>query len=176
MEQFRATILVVEDHRATRTFLTDNLAADGFEPVEAESAEEARELLRTQFPDLALIDLGLPDEDGLELLRAVRAADRVAGTLDPEMPLLVLTGRASELDQLRAFDRGCDDYLVKPFSYAELRARIRALLRRSNRRPRFGRIRVGTLEVDPLSRQVWLRGQLVILSKKGVRAAACARG
>src|SRR2546421_12728288 len=128
MDLLPATILVIEDHRSSRTFLSDNLAADGFDPLEAECAVEARQLMRTQFPDLAILDLGLPDGDGLELIREVRTTDRTAGRLDPELPLLVLTGRASELDRLRAFERGCDDYLVKPFSYPELRARILALL------------------------------------------------
>ena len=131
MDHHAATILVVEDHRTTRTFLADNLSADGFEVLEADSVSEARHLLESSFPDLAIIDLGLPDGDGLELLVQVRDADRIAGRLDPDLPLLVLSGRVSELDRLRGFDRGCDDYMVKPFSYYELSARVRALLRRT---------------------------------------------
>jgi DNA-binding response OmpR family regulator len=161
-----ATILLVEDHRATRTFLADNLAADGYEILESESAGEARRLMETEFPDLAIVDLGLPDRDGLALLQQVREADRAAGRLDPELPLLVLSGRATELERLRGFQRGCDDYVVKPFSYPELQARIVALLRRSRRRPGSGRIRVGPLELDPLARQAWLHGQALALSKK----------
>src|SRR2546430_456453 len=101
MEPGPATILVVEDHQPTRTFLADNLAADGYELIEAESAAEAQYLMETRFPDLAIVDLGLPDRDGLELLRQVRESDRVAGRLDPDLPLLVLTGRAGELDRMR---------------------------------------------------------------------------
>lgn len=159
------TILVVEDHAATRTFLADNLSADGYELLEAESVEDAERLIGTRFPDLAILDLGLPDGDGLDLLRRVRTADR-AGRADPELPILILTGRAGELDRLRGFDRGCDEYVTKPFSYQELLARIRALLRRSSRRPKLGRLRVGGLELDPASRQVWLHGEQVTLSKK----------
>jgi|HubBroStandDraft_6_1064221.scaffolds.fasta_scaffold180946_1 DNA-binding response OmpR family regulator len=166
MDHHAATILVVEDHRATRMFLADNLTADGFDVLEAECASDARRLLERSFPDLAIVDLGLPDDDGLELLAHVREADRVAGRLDPDLPLLVLSGRASELDRLRGFSRGCDDYVVKPFSYFELSARIRALLRRTRRRPSSGRMRIGSLELDPLSRQVWLSGEPVTLSKK----------
>lgn len=166
MELSGATILVVEDHPTTRTFLADNLSADGYEVVEAEGVWEARGLLETSFPDLAIIDLGLPDGDGLELLAEVRGADRIAGRLDPDLPLLVLSGRVAELDLLRGFDRGADDYVMKPFSYHELSARVRALLRRTQRRPRAGRLRVGTLELDPTSRQVWVSGQPVSLSKK----------
>ncbi len=77
---------------------------------------DARRLLESAFPDLAIVDLGLPDGDGLELLEHVREADRIAGRLDPDLPLLVLSGRVSEVDRLRGFSRGCDDYLVKPFS------------------------------------------------------------
>jgi len=166
MNHHAGTILVVEDHRTTRTFLADNLSADGFEVLEADSVSEARHLLESSFPDLAIIDLGLPDGDGLELLERVRDADRVAGRLDPDLPLLVLSGRVSELDRLRGFSRGCDDYIVKPFSYYELSARVRALLRRTRRRPGTGRMRIGSLELDPLSRMVWLRGEPVALSKK----------
>jgi len=138
MESVSATILIVEDHQTTRRFLADNLAADGYDLLEADCAFEARRQMETGFPDLAIIDLGLPDGDGLDLLRLVREADRVAGKLDPDLPMLVLTGRAGELDRLRAFDRGADDYVSKPFSYQELHARMRALLRRSRRRPGVG--------------------------------------
>jgi len=166
MDQQHATILVIEDHHATRTFLSDNLTADGFDVLEAETVSDARHLLERSFADLAIVDLGLPDGDGLELLAQVRDADRIAGRLDPDLPLLVLSGRVTELDLLRGFNRGCDDYMIKPFSYQELRARVRALLRRTRRRPGPGRLRIGSLEVDPLSRQVWLRGKPVALSKK----------
>jgi DNA-binding response OmpR family regulator len=166
MDAQPATLLVVEDHPTTRTFLVDNLTADGYDVLEAEGVVDARHRLRTGFPDLAIIDLGLPDGDGLELLAEVRSADRVAARVDPDLPLLVLSGRVAELDRLRGFDRGCDDYVLKPFSYHELSARVRALLRRSRRRPSAGRLRVGTLELDPGSRQVWLRGEPVALSKK----------
>lgn len=147
-------------------FLADNLAADGYDVLEAECVSDAQRLMESSFPDLAIIDLGLPDADGLELLAHVRRSDRIAGRLDPDLPLLVLSGRVSELDRLRGFDRGCDDYMIKPFSYHELSARVRALLRRTRRRPGSGRLRIGSLELDPLSRQVWLRGELVALSKK----------
>jgi DNA-binding response OmpR family regulator len=161
-----ATLLIVEDHRATRMFLADNLAADGYDIIEAESVAEAERLLGTRFPDLAIVDLALPDRDGLELLQMIRQADRIASRVDPEVPLLVLSGRCSELDRLRGFERGCDEYVVKPFSYPELHARIKALLRRTSRRPGAGRLRIGSLELDPLSRTVWVAGRRLALSKK----------
>jgi DNA-binding response OmpR family regulator len=161
-----ATILLVEDHPATRAFLADNLSIDGFRVLEAESVLDALRVIETEFPDLAVVDLGLPDTDGLELLSEVRHSDCVAGTIDPELPLLVLTGRTGDLDRMRGFERGCDDYVTKPFSYRELRARIAALLRRTSRRPGSGRLRVGPLELDPISRQVKLRGEPLALSPK----------
>jgi len=161
-----ATILVVEDHHATRKFLADNLSADGHDVLEAGSMADGRRLMETAFPDAAIVDLGLPDGDGLELLRQVRRADRVASTLDPDLPMLVLSGRGSELDRLRGFAHGCDDYLIKPFSYQELHARVLALLRRSTRRPGMGRLRIGDLEIDSVARQVRLRGETIELSKK----------
>ncbi len=166
MERVQAQILIVEDHDPTRKFLADNLSADGYELIDADCARDARRLMETRPVDLAIVDLGLPDRDGLELLREVRESDRLVGRVDPDLPLLVLTGRASELDRVRGFERGCDDYVIKPFSYPELLARVAALLRRNRRRPRVGRLRVGPLELDPLSRQVWLRGQQLELSKK----------
>ncbi len=166
MEGDAPTILVVEDHGPTRQFLAVNLLADGYDLLEAESASQAERVIEASCPDLAILDLGLPDRDGLEVMARIREAEPVAGSIDPDLPILVLTGRSSELDRLRGFDRGCDDYLVKPFSYHELRARIAALLRRSRGRRRAGRLRIGNLELDPTSRQAWLSGQPVSLSKK----------
>jgi DNA-binding response OmpR family regulator len=166
IEPLGEAILVVEDDTATRRFLADNLTADGYELLEAGSLAAVRKLFRRRAPNLIVLDLTLPDGDGLELIRELRGENRAAARVDPDLPLLVLSGRAGELDRLRAFDRGCDDYLTKPFSYAELLARVRALLRRSARIPRAGRLRLGSLEIDPLSRQVRVAGQLVALSRK----------
>ena len=166
MNRERPTILVVEDHRTTGTFLADTLTVDGYEILLDDCAKDAWRLLATKFPDLAVVDLGLPDRDGLELLRDVREADGSDGRVDRHVPLLVLSGRAGELDRLRGFERGCDDYVVKPFSYGELRARIEALLRRTERKESRGLLRVGPLHVDPLARQAWLHGKELELSKK----------
>lgn len=119
-----ATILVVEDDAATRTFLADNLTADGYELLVAEGAREALRQLETKFPDLAIVDIGLPDGSGLDVLARVRASDGVASRIDPAVPILLLTGRAEELDRLRGFARGCDDYVCKPFSYPEDRKSV----------------------------------------------------
>jgi len=164
MGETEATLLLVEDHRATRRFLADNLIADNFEVLEADTVRAARELMRTRYPDAAIVDLGLPDGDGLELIALARRSD--GGAVDPDLPLLVLTGRTGELELLRGFRRGCDDYVAKPFSYPELHARIAALLRRTRRRPTARRLRVGALALDPLSRQAWLGEQPLSLSNK----------
>jgi len=162
-----ATILVVEDDAATRTFLADNLTADGYELLVADSAAAGLRLLETKFPDLALVDLGLPDASGFELLRRVREADGVASRVDPATPLVLLTGRDGELDRVRGFERGADDYICKPFSYPELRGRVAAHLRRAGQRRGGGaRLRIGDLEVDAAARTACVRGTPVALSQK----------
>ncbi|ADB52206.1 two component transcriptional regulator, winged helix family [Conexibacter woesei DSM 14684] len=166
MNDERSTILVVEDDRQTRKFLADNLKADGYEPLLAGTVDEALETVDARYPDLVLVDLGLPGRDGLELLEAIRTADPVASRIDATLPLLVLSGRANELHRLRTFERGADDVLPKPFSYPELRARIAALLRRAELRTRRGRLRIGALEVDPAARTAHLHGRAVPLSQK----------
>lgn len=160
------TLLVVEDDATTRTFLADNLTADGYEMLVAGNAADALRLIEERYPDLAIVDLGLPDRDGLDLVREVRASDGVASRIDPALPLVLVSGRVSELDRLRGWERGCDDYVCKPFSYPELRARVAAVLRRAERRAAGGRMRVGPLEIDPPSREVRLRGALLDLSQK----------
>lgn len=166
MNDQRSTILVVEDDSQTRVFLADNLAADGYEPIPAETAREAVRMMETRYPDLAILDLTLPDRDGLELLRQVREADGIASRIDPGLPVLVLTGRCGELHRLRGFEKGADDVLEKPFSYPELRARVGALLWRNERARHRGRLRVGGLTIDPASRGVTLNGRPVLLSQK----------
>src|SRR4051812_4310419 len=111
-----ATILVVEDDDATRTFLADNLTADGFELLVADCAKDGIRLIETKFPDLALIDVGLPDGSGLDLVHRVRDADGLASRVDPRTPLLLVSGRDSELDRIRGFERGADDYVCKPIA------------------------------------------------------------
>jgi CheY-like chemotaxis protein len=108
-----ATILLVEDDAPTRTFLADNLTADGYELLVADCARDGLRLLETKFPDVALVDLGLPDGSGLDIVRRVRSSDGVASRIDPALPLVVLSGRVGELDRLGGFERGCDDYVCK---------------------------------------------------------------
>ncbi|HEU4657837.1 MAG TPA: response regulator transcription factor [Capillimicrobium sp.] len=160
------TILLVEDDDATRTFLADNLTADGYELLVADSAQRALRLFEDKFPDAALVDVGLPDGSGLDLIREVRGSDGAMSRLDPNTPLIVLSGRDGELDRLRGFDRGADDFVGKPFSYPELRARLAALLRRAQQPKVPGRLRVGGLVVDQPAREVHLHGRRLALSQK----------
>jgi DNA-binding response OmpR family regulator len=113
-----------------------------------------------------LLDLALEDGSGLDLLDRVRSADGMSSRLDPEVPVIVLTGRASEADRVRGFARGADDYLVKPFHYGELLGRVRAVIRRAEGRPQRGIVRVGDLTLDPVTRAVRLAGRPVHLSAK----------
>ena len=160
------TLLVVEDDHTTRTFLADNLTADGYDLLVADTVREGLRLIEHKAPDLVIVDVGLPDGSGLELITRVRAADRRASRADPDQRFLVLTGHVAELERVRAFDKGADDLLPKPFSYPELLGRVRALLRRGQIVSRTGRLRVGDLAIDPVTREVTLRGRHVELSAK----------
>jgi DNA-binding response OmpR family regulator len=166
MTDHRPMIMIVEDDRATRSFLADNLAADGYEPLAVGSVEEALPAVSKHRPALVLLDLHLPGRDGMELVREVREADGIASRLDPNLPLIVLSGHADELNRVRAIDNGADDALLKPYGYIELRARIGGLLRRTELRARGGRLRVGSLELDPAARTVHLNGRPLPLSQK----------
>jgi DNA-binding response OmpR family regulator len=143
------SLLVVEDDDATRSFLVENLTADGFRVAAATGAGEGLRAIEVRKPDLVVLDLMLGDASGLTLL-----------------PIIVVTGRGGDTDRVRGFTRGADDYLVKPFSYPELLWRVRALLRRTDRGPLRGVIRVGDLTIDPVTRAVRLDGLPVHLSAK----------
>jgi two-component system, OmpR family, response regulator len=106
-------ILVIEDDEATRAFLADNLAADGFRVASASSAAEGLRAIEVRRPCLVLLDLRLEGGSGLDVMDRVRAADGLASRIDPELPIIVLTGRAGEADRVRSFDRGADDHLCK---------------------------------------------------------------
>ena len=133
MDQQRL-ILVVEDDDATRAFLLDNLAADGFGVAGASGMGEGLRAIELRQPTLVVLDLGLDDGSGLTLLDRVRAADGLASRVDRDLPVVVLSGRAGDADRVRSFARGADDHLCKPFLYAELLARVRAVLRRAEGR------------------------------------------
>ena len=162
-----STILIVDADRAARAFLGDNLTADGYEILVAGALTSARRLLTQSRVDLMVVERDLPDGDGLELLRFVREADQLAAPFDCDLPVIVLSASLTPLDRVRGFERGCDDYLTRAeLTYAELRARIGALLRRRRRISSIARLRVGTLEIDALARNVWVNGVPVPLASK----------
>jgi len=156
-------ILIVDENASTRAFLADQLAADGYEILLADSRRHALALLASHRPQLVLADI---NGQTLGLLDAVRGGGGLAGEIDPHTPLIVLSARADELARVRVFDRGGDDVVAKPFSYPELRGRIRALLRRAHQRPPARVSRVGALSVDHLAREVHVGEQPVSLAAK----------
>ena len=123
----KRTILLIEDERAISEPLTAALAREGFDAVLAETAEAGLELFARREPDLVLLDVMLPDGDGRDLLRRIRETSRT--------PVVLLTARGEEMDRVLGLELGADDYVTKPFSVAELVARMRAVLRRSEHEP-----------------------------------------
>jgi DNA-binding response OmpR family regulator len=160
-----ASVVVCEDDTATLELLCDNLVADRFGVLPAPSASDALRLCRYKAPDLMLLDLSLPDASGLDVLLEIREADGIVSRFDPRLPVIVLTGRGAEQDRVRGLEFGADDYVVKPFSYGELRARMETVLRRADHR-RSGPLRVGEIVVDSTRRRAWVGGREVHLSKK----------
>jgi DNA-binding response OmpR family regulator len=160
-------VLVVEDDERTAAFLADNLRADGCRVAVAAEAGEAIRAVEVRRPDLVVLDLALEGgSSGLEVLDRIRSADGLGTRIDPNTPVIILSGRGSELDRVRGLNRGADDFLAKPFTYNELVARMRAVLRRSTGRPGYGALVVGELSIDPASREVQLGGRRLELSLK----------
>jgi two-component system, OmpR family, KDP operon response regulator KdpE len=155
-----ARILVVDDEPQIRKFLRLGLEGHGYSVVEAATAEAATRAAVANPPELVVLDLGLPDREGFEVLSALREWSR--------MPVIVLSVRNREGEKVRAFDLGADDYVVKPFGMPELLARVKAALRRrvAAAQPVF---RVGGLEVDLAHRLVRVEGAEVRLSPKQYR-------
>ncbi|MDX2222484.1 MAG: response regulator transcription factor [Rhodospirillaceae bacterium] len=153
------TVLIVDDEPAILRFLRNTLAVQNYNVVEAATAADALVVLRRARPDLLILDLGLPDRDGLEVIAEVRKANRV--------PIVVLSSRGDERTKVTALDAGADDYITKPFGVEELMARVRSALRRKyteqGAEPVFSS---GGLEVDLTRRSVRLRGAEVKLSPK----------
>jgi DNA-binding response OmpR family regulator len=160
------SLLIVEDDEPTAEFLADNLIADGFGVAVATGAAEGIRQIEVRHPALVLLDLMLDDGNGLALLDRVRASDGMASRIDPELPVIVISGRSAEADRVRSFERGADDHVVKPVPYRELLGRIRAVLRRAECRPQRGVLRVAGLTIDPVTRTVMLDGKPVHLSVK----------
>ncbi|MCO5175856.1 MAG: response regulator transcription factor [Thermomicrobiales bacterium] len=147
----QADILIVEDDRAIASAVRRGLAFEGYKVTVAESGGQALNLARDNMPDLVVLDIMIPGIDGLEVCRRLRAAGE-------EVPILMLTARDEVADRVAGLDAGADDYLVKPFAFEELVARIRALLRRRDRREEESLslggeiLRYGDLSLDTTTR------------------------
>jgi two-component system KDP operon response regulator KdpE len=155
-----AHLLLVEDDEATRTAVARNLEAHGYRITDAADGGAAFRAWDAERPDLVLLDLGLPDLDGADIVRRIRR--------DAATPILILTARAAERDKVAALDAGADDYVTKPFGMEELRARVAALLRRAGgpAADSQGRLRLGSVVLDIPSRVVTVGGTPVDLTPR----------
>lgn len=155
----RAKILIIEDDRDILLILKDQLELDDFEVFGAETAQKGLKIFEKESPDLIVLDLNLPDMDGLKVCQTIRQKSNI--------PILMLTARDSISDKLRGFEYGADDYIVKPFEYLEVVARIKACLRRANlQSAKRDVLDFGRLKIDLRKREVYLEGKPVKLTKK----------
>ena len=132
----REKILIVEDEKSIAHFISTILTTNGYETILAKTGTEAMTMLSSHCPDLVILDLGLPDMDGIEVLRSLRGWS--------SLPVVVVSARTHENDKVEALDLGADDYLTKPFGTAELLARVRTAIRAQRRRPARSRSAVHT--------------------------------
>jgi two-component system KDP operon response regulator KdpE len=166
LTEVRPAILVVEDEPEIRRFLRTSLGAEGYRVVEAETGARGAIEAGTQKPDLAIVDLGLPDMDGVEVIRRIRAWS--------PMPIVVLSARAQEQSKVGALDAGADDYITKPFGVGELLARVRVALRHASRAPSGKETLVlGKISVDLRQRRVSRGGEALHLTPIEFRLLAC---
>lgn len=158
MSEATPLILLIEDEPPIRRFLRASLPLHDYRLIEAVTASEGLRRCGAELPDLVILDLGLPDMDGLEVVRQLRAWS--------EVPIVVLSARDQELDKVKALDLGADDYLTKPFGVGELLARLRVALRhRARRTPEAGPIfACGEWHVDQAARRVFVGGEEVHLT------------
>lgn len=152
-------ILVVDDEPQIQRFLKPALSAAGYEVIEAGTGGEALKAVATRSPDLVILDLGLPDMDGKDVIASLRGWSHV--------PIIILSARDRESEKVDALDLGADDYIEKPFGIGELTARIRTALRHGNRQDAIPTIvEADGLTIDPLQRRVSRAGGLVHLTPK----------
>ena len=155
----KQTILIIEDERAISNFISRALSANDYRTIPAYTGKEGLSLFFSHGPDLVLLDLGLPDIDGLEILAQLRGLPR-------EVPIIIISARDREAEKVRALDMGADDYVVKPFGVSELLARIRSTLRRAERLKLSQGIQrdsyqIKDLTIDLARHQVLLAGEEV---------------
>ena len=153
-----ATILVVEDEPAIQELIAYNLKQAGHQPLRADNAEQAMNLVQNALPDLVLLDWMLPGQSGIDFARRLRSDKRTR-----TVPIIMLTARSDEQDKLTGLDTGADDYITKPFSPRELNARIKAVLRRRAPQMTDDLVQLGGLKLDPASHRISGNGEPVVL-------------
>lgn len=153
----RGKVLIVEDDRAISNFIRRVLEANGYEALMVHTGREANSMISSHCPDLVILDLGLPDMDGMEVLRSLRRWSL--------MPVVVVSARTDEREKVCALDAGADDYITKPFGVMEMISRVKALLRRSGGAG-DGLLTCGSVTLDKEKRMVYVDGEPVELTYK----------
>lgn len=153
-------IAILEDDSDIRKLIKITLEKEGFKTREFEQGEQLLDYLKTSIPDLVLLDLMLPDMDGLEICRALRSNKKTS-----QIPLIIVSAKGEELDKVLGLELGADDYITKPFSTRELVARIKANLRRSKKlRPEPENLNLGMLTLNPTGFEAFVEGKKVELT------------
>jgi len=159
--------MLVEDDPLIVEFTEKNLIKDGFEVIVATTGSEALELLATHRADIILLDIMLPDIDGFKVCRRIRQGDVPGTSLVPaDVPIVMLTAKAEDVDKLRGFETGVDDYITKPFNPLELTARLQAVLRRATGQEAPEVIKIGSLMINSTERTVLLKDSPLRLTPK----------
>ncbi|MBO3761623.1 response regulator [Ciceribacter sp. L1K22] len=155
----QSRILVVDDEPQIQRFLKPSLTAAGYDVIEASTGAEALKAVATQAPDIVILDLGLPDMDGKEVIASLRGWS--------DIPIVILSARDRESEKIAALDLGADDYVEKPFGIGELTARIRTALRHRGRDDAIPTVmEIDGLTIDPIKRNVSREGETVHLTPK----------
>jgi len=162
-DKVKGKILVVDDEEALTRLVSYNLEKDGFTCLQANEGGRVREIIAREQPDLVILDLMLPGQDGLEICRDMRSAG-------DKTPVIMLTARDDEIDKVLGLELGADDYVTKPFSVRELKARVKAVLRRRNDRDeengRSGPVNIGSFTINPDSYEIFRNNRVLDLTVK----------
>lgn len=163
--EIKDRVLIIEDDKSIRNFLRAILEANHYDVLMANSGVEAYSMITSQCPDVVILDLGLPDMDGMEILKNVREWS--------SMPILVVSARSHEKDKVQALDLGADDYITKPFGVMELISRVRALIRRSMDSGASKSLRVGSIFLDSDRHMVYVDDEPKELTFKEYELLRC---